>query len=114
MAILGGAAFALSTTDEAEPAFASALARGVNHLDIAPRYGQAERAVGPLVPPVRDRIEDIYWFAIKVAFFMYLYIWYRATFPRYRFDQLMHLGWKFMIPVGIAVLILTAALGLGS
>ena len=56
MAILGGAAFALSTTDEAEPAFASALARGVNHLDIAPRYGEAERAVGPLVPPVRDRL----------------------------------------------------------
>jgi len=56
VAILGGAAFALSTTDEAEPAFASALARGVNHLDIAPRYGQAERAVGPLLPPVRDRL----------------------------------------------------------
>ena len=56
MAVLGGAAFALSTTTEAEPAFASALARGVNHLDIAPRYGEAERAVGPLVPPVRQRI----------------------------------------------------------
>ena len=56
VAILGGAAFALSTTDEAEPAFAAALARGVNHLDIAPRYGEAERAVGPLVPPVRDRL----------------------------------------------------------
>ena len=56
VAILGGAAFALSTTDEVEPAFAAALARGVNHLDIAPRYGEAERAVGPLVPPVRDRL----------------------------------------------------------
>ena len=56
MAILGGAAFSLSTTDEAAPAFAAALARGVNHLDIAPRYGEAERAVGPLVPPVRDRL----------------------------------------------------------
>ena len=56
VAVLGGAAFALSTTTEAEPAFASALARGVNHLDIAPRYGEAERAVGPLVPPVRQRI----------------------------------------------------------
>jgi aryl-alcohol dehydrogenase-like predicted oxidoreductase len=54
VAILGGAAFALSTTEEAEPAFAAALARGVNHLDIAPRYGEAERAVGPLVAPVRD------------------------------------------------------------
>ena len=64
-----------------------------------------------LVPPVRDRIQDIYWFTIKVAAFMYLYIWYRGTFPRYRFDQLMKLGWKFMIPAGIGVLILTALLG---
>jgi NADH-quinone oxidoreductase subunit H len=61
-----------------------------------------------LVPPVRDRIQDIYWFTIKVAAFMYLYIWYRGTFPRYRFDQLMRLGWKFMIPTGIGVLIATA------
>ena len=65
-----------------------------------------------LIPPVRDRIEDIYWFMLKVSVFMYLYIWYRGTFPRYRFDQLMKLGWKFMIPTGIAVLILTALLGL--
>src|SRR5271157_824411 len=64
-----------------------------------------------LVPPVRDRIQDIYWFAIKVAGFMYMYIWYRGTFPRYRFDQLMRLGWKFMIPTGIAVLIATALVG---
>jgi aryl-alcohol dehydrogenase-like predicted oxidoreductase len=56
VAILGGAAFAFSTTGEAEPPFAAALARGVNHLDIAPRYGEAERAVGPLVPAVRDRL----------------------------------------------------------
>ena len=64
-----------------------------------------------LAPPVRDRIQDIFWFMMKVAVFMYLYIWYRGTFPRYRFDQLMQLGWKFMIPLGIAVLILTAGLG---
>jgi NADH-quinone oxidoreductase subunit H len=65
-----------------------------------------------LIPPVRDRVTDIYWFMLKVSVFMYLYIWYRGTFPRYRFDQLMKLGWKFMIPTGIAVLILTALVGL--
>jgi NADH-quinone oxidoreductase subunit H len=65
-----------------------------------------------LIPPVRVRIQDIYWFSIKVAGFMYLYIWYRGTFPRYRFDQLMSLGWKFMIPTGIGVLILTAVAGI--
>jgi NADH-quinone oxidoreductase subunit H len=62
-------------------------------------------------PPVRDRIQDIFWFCAKVAVFMYLYIWYRATFPRYRFDQLMRVGWKVLLPVAIGVLILTAIIG---
>jgi NADH-quinone oxidoreductase subunit H len=62
-------------------------------------------------PPVRDRIQDIYWFAAKVAVFMYLYIWYRGTFPRYRFDQLMKVGWKILLPIGLGVLILTGILG---
>jgi len=63
------------------------------------------------MPPVRDRIQDIYWFAIKVAGFMYLYIWYRGTFPRYRFDQLMRVGWKVLLPIGLGVLIVTGILG---
>ena len=62
-------------------------------------------------PPVRDRVQDIYWFAAKVAGFMYLYIWYRGTFPRYRFDQLMTVGWKILLPIGLGVLIVTAILG---
>jgi NADH-quinone oxidoreductase subunit H len=64
-----------------------------------------------LIPPVRDRIQDIFWFVAKVAVFMYLYIWYRGTFPRYRFDQLMKLGWKVMLPMGLGVLIATAVVG---
>ena len=64
-----------------------------------------------LVPPVRDRIQDIFWFVAKVAVFMYLYIWYRGTFPRYRFYQLMRLGWKVMLPMGLGVLIATAVVG---
>jgi NADH-quinone oxidoreductase subunit H len=63
------------------------------------------------VPPVRDRIQDIFWFSAKVGVFMYLYIWYRATFPRYRFDQLMKVGWKVLLPIAIGVLILTAIVG---
>jgi len=63
------------------------------------------------IPPVRDRIQDIFWFTAKVGVFMYLYIWYRATFPRYRFDQLMKVGWKVLLPIAIGVLILTAILG---
>jgi NADH-quinone oxidoreductase subunit H len=63
------------------------------------------------VPPVRDKIQDVAWFTIKVAAFMYLYIWYRGTFPRYRFDQLMKVGWKVLLPLGIGVLVLTAIMG---
>jgi NADH-quinone oxidoreductase subunit H len=64
------------------------------------------------IPAVRDTVQDIAWFTIKVAAFMYLYIWYRGTFPRYRFDQLMKVGWKILLPTGIGVLIITAFLGL--
>jgi NADH-quinone oxidoreductase subunit H len=63
------------------------------------------------IPPVRDRVQDIYWFTAKVAVFMYLYIWYRGTFPRYRFDQLMKVGWKVLLPLGLGVLIATAIVG---
>ena len=56
IAILGGAAFARSDEEETAIAFADALARGVNHLDIAPQYGDAERLVGPNIPAVRDRL----------------------------------------------------------
>src|SRR5437660_6346505 len=65
-----------------------------------------------LIPDVRNRVQDIYWFSIKVAGFMYLYIWYRGTFPRYRFDQLMKMGWKVLLPMGIGGLILTALVAL--
>jgi NADH-quinone oxidoreductase subunit H len=41
------------------------------------------------------------WLAIKTAFFLFLYLWFRATFPRYRYDQIMRLGWKVLIPVTI-------------
>ena len=63
-------------------------------------------------PPVSVRIQDIFWFSAKVAGFMYLYIWYRGTFPRYRFDQLMQMGWKILLPMGLGVLILTAGVAL--
>jgi len=59
------------------------------------------------VPIVRLWVSDIFWFSAKVAVFMYLYIWYRGTFPRYRFDQLMKVGWKVLLPTGLALLICT-------
>ena len=64
------------------------------------------------VPAVSIRVQDVFWFAAKVSGFMYFYIWFRGTFPRYRFDQLMRIGWKVLLPMGLGVLILTATLGL--
>ncbi len=64
------------------------------------------------IPQVSSRVQDIFWFAAKVAGFMYLYIWYRGTFPRYRFDQLMQIGWKVLLPVGLGTLMLTAGTAL--
>ena len=59
----------------------------------------------------REGIDYVYWFVFKVAIFMYLFIWYRATWPRYRFDQLMKIGWKVMLPISLVVLIMTAIVG---
>jgi len=73
-------------------------------------FGTLLALIGILMflPPLRDRVGDIFWFSAKVAAFMYLYIWYRGTFPRYRFDQLMKVGWKVLLPTGLALLICTA------
>ena len=48
------------------------------------------------------------WFVGKIFVFLYVFIWLRATLPRYRYDQLMSLGWKLFIPIAIANLVLTA------
>jgi NADH-quinone oxidoreductase subunit H len=50
----------------------------------------------------------VVYFLIKVIFFLFLYIWLRGTLPRFRFDQLMNFGWKFLLPVAILNIILTA------
>ena len=50
--------------------------------------------------------------SVHISTGMYLYIWYRGTFPRYRFDQLMKVGWKVLLPTGLALLILTAMVGM--
>src|SRR5262249_4287145 len=48
------------------------------------------------------------WFLVKVGFFIFCYIWFRSTFPRYRFDQLMSLGWKWLIPISLANILVVA------
>lgn len=55
-------------------------------------------------------VPGLIWFLIKVSFFLFLFLWFRATFPRYRYDQIMRLGWKIFIPV---TLIWIVILGIG-
>jgi len=43
----------------------------------------------------------LHWFLFKTAFFMFCFVWFRATFPRFRYDQIMRLGWKVLIPITI-------------
>ena len=54
-----------------------------------------------------DLIPSWIWFIGKIFFFLYVFIWIRATLPRYRYDQLMALGWKVLIPIAIANLVVT-------
>jgi aryl-alcohol dehydrogenase-like predicted oxidoreductase len=56
VAILGAAAYARSDPDTTAASFHQALAAGVNHLDVAPQYGRAQELLGPLIPPVRNRL----------------------------------------------------------
>lgn len=56
---------------------------------------------GPLLPP-------IVWFMLKVAAFMIFYIWTRGTLPRFRYDQLMNFGWKYLLPIAVINVLVTA------
>ncbi len=53
----------------------------------------------PILGSFFSYVPGIIWLLLKTSLFLFLYIWMRATFPRYRYDQIMHLGWKVLIPV---------------
>src|SRR5215470_8818582 len=57
-----------------------------------------------------DFVPSILWFALKTVILLYFYLWFRASWPRYRYDQLMKVGWQYLMPIAIANVILTATL----
>lgn len=64
---------------------------------------------GPLFgPPIVQAVLPVFWFVAKIFAFLFLYIWVRGTLPRFRYDQLMAFGWKFLLPLAIANLVITA------
>ncbi len=62
----------------------------------------------PLLGSLFAWVPGIVWFVTKIAFFLFLYIWIRATLPRYRYDQVMRLGWKILIPVTIVWIVVAS------
>jgi NADH-quinone oxidoreductase subunit H len=75
-------------------------------------FGGWTSPFGSLIPPVGGPVVQallpVFWFVAKVFFFLFLYIWVRGTLPRFRYDQLMGFGWKFLMPLAIANIVVTS------
>jgi NADH-quinone oxidoreductase subunit H len=63
---------------------------------------------GTFLAPLFDWVPGLIWLLAKTSFFLFVYLWIRATFPRYRYDQIMRLGWKIFIPVTLVWLVVIA------
>jgi NADH-quinone oxidoreductase subunit H len=75
-------------------------------------FGGASSPLAGWIPafggPLASAAMGIFWFVFKVFAFLFLYIWVRSTLPRFRYDQLMGFGWKFLLPVAMANIVLTS------
>ena len=60
----------------------------------------------PVLEPVFQWVPGLFWLLAKISLFLFFYLWFRATFPRYRYDQIMRLGWKVFIPLTIVWLVI--------
>ena len=64
---------------------------------------------GPVFgPPIVQSLLPVLWFVLRVFLFIFIYIWVRGTLPRFRYDQLMAFGWKFLLPLAIANIVVTS------
>ncbi len=74
-------------------------------------FGGASSPFGhffPDGPVLLQAVMPVFWFVFKIFAFLFLYIWVRSTLPRFRYDQLMSFGWKFLLPVAMANIIVTS------
>ncbi len=75
-------------------------------------FGGASSPFGHLIPAfggiVLQSILPIFWFVFKIFAFLFLFIWVRSTLPRFRYDQLMSFGWKFLLPVAMLNIVFTS------
>lgn len=65
------------------------------------------------IPVIPNNLEGLLWFFLKLLVFLFMYVWFRATLPRLRYDQLMDLGWKLLIPLSFGWLLVITALRVG-
>jgi NADH-quinone oxidoreductase subunit H len=102
-------------------AFAAAglvlIVHGIRYLTIfgkivLPVLGTALCGVGVFCgqPGVIEFIQGPFWFLLKIAVFLFIYVWVRGTLPRFRYDQLMNFGWKVLLPLSIVNVLLTSLL----
>ena len=78
---------------------------------ILPGVGTAIAAIGAALivfPAANEYIQGPFWLLSKIFLFLFFYVWARGTLPRFRYDQLMNIGWKLLLPVSIANVIVTA------
>ena len=66
--------------------------------------------LGGWLPPIDvaplTLIPGFVWLLLKIAFILFFFLWFRATFPRYRYDQIMRLGWKIFIPITLVWIVI--------
>jgi NADH-quinone oxidoreductase subunit H len=79
---------------------------------ILPGVGAVVTALGVLfiaLPAVNEFIQGPFWLLSKIFVFLFIYVWMRGTLPRFRYDQLMSFGWKLLLPVSLANVVITAS-----
>jgi NADH-quinone oxidoreductase subunit H len=77
---------------------------------VLPVLGLGSLALGALLsrPGVLEFAQGPFWFLLKMATFLFIYVWVRGTLPRMRYDQLMGIGWKVLFPLALANVVLTS------